>query len=294
MESLLFLKYLFRTAAVLAVLCVFFNVFLREETFHKFNRWAIFVSCIAAFIVPLFVFTYTYSPITGIVQITGFHYTSFRFLFSSHETAIFQGITTIYFVGVFISLLIKVLSIISVSRKLRRSREIKTFTIRGRLIKVYLTEHGYSFSWMNNIVISEQESNLNEINEHYILKHECGHVLARHSYDIIFIDILVSLQWFNPFAYLFRQYLKDIQEFQADSYVADSEPDRIGYLSVLLKTAMHHNNISFSALCFVNSLKDRIVMLSRNDSSSASKLKVCYIPIVLMFCLYFFAEMTLL
>lgn len=293
METLLFLKYMFRSAAVLAVLCVLFNIFLREETFHRFNRWAILISCIAAFIVPIFVFTYTYSPLNGIFQITGLHYTSFRFLSSSHEAIFFQGMTLIYFIGVFASIFIKTLSIISVNRMLRSSRQIKTITMRGRLIKVYLTERGCSFSWMNNIVISEQESTHNQINEYYIFKHESGHVLARHSYDIIFIDLLVSLQWFNPFVYLFRQYLRDLQEFEADSYVVDSEPDRKDYLSVLLEVAMIHNNISFSALCFANSLRDRIVMLSRKHSSSASKLKVCYIPIVLLFCLYFFAEVTL-
>ena len=43
--------------------------------------------------------------------------------------------------------------------------------------------------------------------------------MHRHSYDMLFISIVKSLQWFNPFIYLLGSDIKEIHEYEADKYV---------------------------------------------------------------------------
>ena len=51
------------------------------------------------------------------------------------------------------------------------------------------------------------------------MKHELTHIRQKHSYDIVFIELLNILFWLSPMVYLYKKSLKNVHEYLADAAV---------------------------------------------------------------------------
>ena len=78
------------------------------------------------------------------------------------------------------------------------------------------------FSWMKYIVLSREDY---EGGHTQILTHEKAHISLKHSWDIIFLDFITALQWFNPAIWMIKSDLRAIHEFEADDAVLRSGVD---------------------------------------------------------------------
>ena len=76
------------------------------------------------------------------------------------------------------------------------------------------------FSWMRNIVISENDYQTDGSRE--ILLHEKAHIFCRHSLDILLLILVETLQWWNPIVYLLGSSLRDVHEYEADDHLVMS------------------------------------------------------------------------
>lgn len=129
-------------------------------------------------------------------------------------------------------------------------------------------------SWMHHIVISEHDY---QYHRHEILLHEKGHVRSLHSWDILLLTLVQTIQWFNPFAYMLGASLRDIHEYEADDYVLRQGITASEYQTLLLKTA-----VDVSAYTFANNfnhrlIKNRIVMMKKQSISPWKRYKALYI-----------------
>ena len=90
------------------------------------------------------------------------------------------------------------------------------------------------FSWFNTIVISENDyqNNANEI-----LCHEIGHIRHYHSLDILLVNIIETIQWWNPLSWILASSLRDVHEYEADDEVLTSGVN-IKQYQMLLPTAL--------------------------------------------------------
>ena len=59
-----------------------------------------------------------------------------------------------------------------------------------------------------------------------IMRHELSHIEHHHSWDILFAELMMVLQWFNPFIYLYKKELQSIHEYQADRDVVATGVDK--------------------------------------------------------------------
>jgi hypothetical protein len=104
----------------------------------------------------------------------------------------------------------KVMSII-------RSGEHQTLDSGETLV---ITENGTApFSWMKYIVLSREDY---ESGYSQILTHEKAHIALRHSWDLLFVDLITVLQWFNPVIWMLKSDLRALHEFEADDAVLRS------------------------------------------------------------------------
>ena len=87
---------------------------------------------------------------------------------------------------------------------------------RGKQRIIVGSENISSFSYFNTIFLSANDYSENKES---IVTHEKAHIKLRHSYEIIFIEIIQALQWFNPFVYILKKDLIDIHKFEADNEV---------------------------------------------------------------------------
>ncbi len=130
------------------------------------------------------------------------------------------------------------------------------------------------FSWFFWIVISRTD--LRECGRE-ILTHEAAHVQRAHSYDILFADLIIILQWFNPMAWIMKSLLKDIHEYEADSAVLTAGVDAKSYQLLIIKKAVGARLYSI-ANSFNHSLtKKRITMMYKEKSSLWRCTKALYI-----------------
>ena len=100
-----------------------------------------------------------------------------------------------------------------------------------------------------------------------IVRHEMSHIAHGHSWDILFVEIIMILQWFNPFIYLYKRELQSLHEYSADHDVVTSGVDKKNYMMLILQqcTAVDFSSMSnnFSLLL----TKKRIKMITRNEKA---------------------------
>lgn len=169
-----------------------------------------------------------------------------------------------YIAGLVFFFLKFLLSIIRIS-SLKHGKRIETI---DNYNLIYTNEEHIPFSFMNNIFLNGD--NVDPL----ILKHEICHVKKYHSLDIILIELMIVVQWFNPFMRLIKRELQDIHEFIADDYVVEDEHDKSNYMMLLLQqcTADNYSNIAnnFSFLL----TKKRINMIAKKQKSKGIVIKV--------------------
>lgn len=123
---------------------------------------------------------------------------------------------------------------------------------------------------MHLIVVSR--TNLEE-NGRAILIHELAHIFHRHSWDLLLTDICLIVQWFNPTAWLLKQELRTLHEYEADDMVVKSGIDAKEYQTLLIKKVVGTRLYSMANNLNHSSLKKRITMMLKKKSNPWARLK---------------------
>ncbi|MCG2613794.1 M56 family metallopeptidase [Terrimonas sp. NA20] len=91
-----------------------------------------------------------------------------------------------------------------------------------------------AFSFLRFVFVAEKEYRNGQV-EPEVLYHELSHIRQHHSIDIIFIELLSALAWFNPVLFLYRKAVQLNHEFLADEAVVKHFQDPTGYQLLLLE-----------------------------------------------------------
>ena len=131
-----------------------------------------------------------------------------------------------------------------------------------------------------------------------VLRHEMAHIRLRHSWDLLMADLAGCLQWFNPFCHLLRRELQAVHEFEADREVLGKGVDAEAYSMLLVRLSsrrgalpgrMWDDNMAVcsNALNY-NQLKNRLKMMTRQESKRGAKAKaLCFLPVLAVGLLLF-------
>ena len=143
------------------------------------------------------------------------------------------------------------------------------------------------FSFYKWIVISPDI--LVSKNADLILQHEQIHIKQKHSIDLIAIELLSKLFWFNPFVKLLQKDMVLNLEFEVDSLLITPE-NAIRYQLCLLETQLHRQAAILSTFNS-SDLKKRIVHINNQKSKPMKKLKFLFgIPVLVLFFSMFQVE----
>ena len=271
--------YCFQVALTLTAVFISYKLFLSKDTFHALNRAAILSGVTLSFLLPLvklpkFLTFEAESEISETVFELGTVIVSGDFVNSISYTDV---LTYIILIGASVFFLKLLVSTATIILKVVRNRKIKieqgTELIVSESVKSPI-------SWLKYIFINSSDY---RDNPREILTHEMAHIHYRHSIDLIFIDLLCCLQWFNPVIWLFRKELRSVHEFQADAAVVNSGINAKNYQILLIKKAAGRNWSSVVSSLNHSNLKNRIAMMSKKSSKSAA-FKVL-LPIAVTACL---------
>jgi TonB family protein len=252
--------YLGKAGAGMIALYVVYWLWLRKHTYFAFNRFylltALLISLGAPFIVlpekapeALPMAEFTMEPTTVVFQPEAAP------LISTEEVFLL-----IYALGVLFMLVRLGVRLWQISQTIRSGERLRS----GNYILVRASNESVSsFSFLNYLVLSQKDA---EPYGEVVLRHELVHIRQRHSWDLLWIELVHVFMWFNPILIFFKRSLKEIHEFIADEQATNG--DRFTYARTLAGYAFGVSPQVLTNNFFdVSQLKNRIAMLTKNRSS---------------------------
>lgn len=254
--------------AMLAMAAVYRGLMSNEKQ-AAFNRLALIVIYILAFVSPILADMLRDTPSSGELTremlpvniITSAETTT-------HTGSVLPGlIICTYFAGAAFMLLrsayiwFKLWRIVNSGRRKRIGQYTLVVTETG----------GYSsFGWLHYIVISEEDYIKDRP---IIVSHEMMHLRLGHPIDMILAQISIVLLWYTPAPYIMRNELRTVHEYQADMAVINSGVDMRSYQLTLIKKAVGKNFPALANSLNHSKLKKRITMMMKNQSDKTRRMR---------------------
>ena len=276
-----FLIYDAKVAVLIAVFYMFYRLMLARETFHRVNRLVLLLTAVASFVLPLCVITIHETVTMEAVPLLTLDELSVDdvapVVEPVVETPLWQILLPIFFIiGMLATLGHTLMSMFRILMLIKRSE--KHPQPDGITICVSGNAKVPPFSWMHYIVMNQ--SDYAEQNA-AILAHERGHIRLRHSWDLLLVDTLTALQWFNPAMWMLRSDLRAIHEYEADGAVLSLGINARQYQYLLIAKAASIGGYSLANGISHSTLKNRINMMLHKQTNRRRLLKLlALLPIV--------------
>jgi TonB family protein len=236
-----------------------YRLFLRQQTFFMWNRIYLISALLISFALPFIIYPESAPELPVIYEVSAATY-SVNYV-KPVETSIFTWVNAILLIYLF-----------AVLRRFyemfNNIRQLQGFIRDGELIeledcKVVLIDSNDvgSFSFLKWIVV-----NRNDYENHFdaILRHEMVHTSQGHTFDILLVEILRIIFWFNPTLILYKNALQEVHEYLAD----EAAPNRENYANFLVSYALNAPIAALTNHFFKPSqLKGRIQMIYKSRSS---------------------------
>ena len=262
--------YSLNVALALLLLYLIYKWVLASQKMFSFNRFIILsIYAISLTYIPLYALFSSDNSIvsakeTGIINISSFEAIST----TTNETSVWASIIVgVYILGATILLFRSMILWGKMTYIIKKGTKTKL----GKYTLVLIDNNHISpFSWKKYIVI-----NRNDYDNAYqvITEHEKKHLDCRHWIDMLLAEIITIFNWYNPAAWLLKEELKTVHEYQADMAVIDSGANIKEYQLLLIKKAVGARLPSFANSLNHSKLKKRITMMYSSESGKRSRLR---------------------
>ena len=270
-----FLIYDAKVAVLIVVFYMFYRLLLSKETFHRVNRVVLLSTALLSFILPLCVITTHQTVVLDAVPMVSVGNVQMEMATDEQPAQWQYVIPLLYIIGVVVVLSHTLLSVWRVLMLVRRSERIPQAD--GTTLCV-VPDEVPPFSFCSFIVMNRNDYNTGDS---AILAHERGHIRQHHSCDVLLVDLLTALQWFNPAMWMLRADLRAIHEYEADGAVLSQGINARQYQYLLITKAASIGGYSIANGISHSTLKNRITMMLHKKSPRSRFLKLlALIPIV--------------
>ncbi len=291
-------QYILESGIGLLVFYGFYYFLLRKETFFQLNRAYLLVTALVSILIPLVHFSLPVAEVTS--------------GFSDMETPIFEPTYLPELVqqwhatapvvwepleaaqpapGFTFGQLLWLIYAIGIA--IMSFRFLQKFSVLSRLIRQAnkSKEKGYTLVKTKNIQAASFLGylfwNEEQADNDMILQHELVHIRQRHSLDVLCMEILVIVLWFNPLVYWYRNAIKEVHEYIADQEVVRKN-SAYAYACLLVKS--QKNNLPPHLFnTFHSFIKKRLLMLQNQPSSNWRLMKYLITMPILAALIIFFA-----
>ena len=264
------------TLSLSAFLLVYYVVFERENM-HVFKRFYLLFSLAFSFIVPFISFEFQGKNAIAVAS-NSVQAVILPTLEISTKTNYFP--TLIYFLYGIITFLfaIRFFRNLYEIRKTKKNAEIITY----ENAELALTnEHILPHTFGATIFINKQSYN-SKLIESELFTHELTHVRQKHTLDVLFIEILKTIFWFNPLLILYKRAIQLNHEFLADERVIRSHENILTYQKLLLSKSIQPSNFYLTSnLTSFLKTKKRFIMMTKTTSKVRERLSQLFIIPVL-------------
>ncbi len=282
--------YLLKVLICSGLLLAYYWVALRNKRFHYYNRFYLLMAVALSFSVPLFNLQwfsfrsnntqaitilnvmYGTAEEDGIAASKGFQ------LNWQDMLSVVPFIITIFFLVLLAYRIIKIYQI-------KRSYPVSK-TDEFDFIKTDIEQAPFSFLrnifWRSDISLEEKIGQ-------QILRHELAHIKQKHTWDKLFMQIVLAIFWMNPFYWLIQKELYLIHEFIADEKAVEDK-DASAFAAMLLHAQFGKFMYAPAQSFFYSPIKRRLLMLTSSKKTSLSYVRrLMALPLLVgVICLFAF------
>lgn len=279
--------YVLKSGFCLAILLAVYHLFLEKEKMHRFNRWYLLGSILFSFLVPLIRFKVAANT-NPVLQNNYFE------LIDNSIAATLQPTDTAATINAipdehpvpYAWIIYVLITILLLIRFIKNLYQLISAVSENEIVKhgianlVLVKDKIASYSFLNYIFISEADYTDHNI-EQEIITHELTHVKEKHSLDVLFIELLQTLFWFNPLLVLYKKAIQLNHEFLADDAVIKTYENIPAYQCLLLEKVSFNSNAYLTSNLNYSVTKKRFIMMTRHyDKQRILLKKVCMLPVL--------------
>lgn len=295
------LLYILKSTICLILFYLGFKALLSNDTFFRFNRWVLLVGIATCMLLPAIKIQTSeplliQQPIIHLEKMIAGEETVVTYLSDNNPEVDMipvvtpakmidwgQIIALLYWAGFIFCLMTTLLSFRKMFVLIRSGRKLQ----QGRYTLILVPSCVSPFSWGRYIILSEEDY---EKHPDEILTHEMMHLKSHHSIDLLFMECILWLHWFNPAIWLLKRELKDIHEYQADKGVLTQGVDATKYQLLLVKKAVGSSLYTLANSFNHSKIKKRITMMLKGKSNNWARLKLLLLVPVGLIVLNAFAR----
>ena len=221
-------------------------LFLRKEKYHQLNRFYLLFSLAFSSLLPFIKFSVPVQPLMPNTQ---------SFLTTVTEAPAIPFGMVLYVAGAALFFILFLLRLFKVLKQIIG----KHFIELNGLKVMDNPEQKVPFSFFHYVVVDSTTFELDELD--LVLRHEAAHAQQWHTLDILFVELVGVVCWFNPFVWAYKSALKSQHEYAADAAVIHSNVPRNDYFDLILKQIRHQNHLSPVHSFSATAVKSRICMM---------------------------------
>ena len=279
------------------ILVGYYWLALRNKVFHHYNRFFLLSAVVLSLVVPVIKIDFwqqqqNETPVIKLLQAVNADNNSLDEIVLTSTTNAFDwqkfgGYLYLLFVGVLLINFVVTLCRIFIIYK--QSKKIVT----DEISLIQTEAKGTPFSFFK-LIFWNLHIDIHSTTGQQILQHEIAHIHQKHSYDKIFLNLLLITCWFNPFFWLIRKEIDMIHEFTADQK-AVKDCDSSTFAAMILQAAYPQHRFKLTNHFFYSPIKRRLMMLTKNTHTKAGYIsRIMVLPLAaLVFVAFTFKAKTL-
>lgn len=273
METLLL--YFGKVILCSGVMFLYYQLSLKDKTFHHYNRFYLLSAILISLLLPLVKiedFTIEVSNelymLLGKIQNfnTQKNVSNGNLYFSIIFSAL--GLVSLYFLGKLIYGIFKI-------QQFKGQFQKESFD-GINFYRTNLTEAPFSYFknlfWKNTITLDSEIGR-------QILKHEMVHIEQKHSFDKILIEVVTAVFWFNPFFHIIKKEISLIHEYLADKK-AVKHSDTKAFAQMLLASHFSGTQLPAASPFLSSNLKKRLKMLQKPKTKFGYARRILALPVL--------------
>ena len=234
------INYIVESALSLGILTLFYYGFLRNRNIPGFSRWYLLVALVFTSVLPLFHITLMRPGVAAVQEPVYFGFmldmvNIYGTIMKQNVVPAVQqnsGIHWLYLVGLTLLVIRLIFALFKIGILQRK-------TIRQKVhgINVIQSEKIFQpFSFLNTVFVPKAFWQNDDVDQ--IIRHETIHVKQKHTFDLILLELVLLVQWVNPFVWLLRKAIVENHEFIADRAVLKGGVSLADYQRSLLYQVM--------------------------------------------------------
>ncbi|MES2850429.1 MAG: N-acetylmuramoyl-L-alanine amidase [Bacteroidota bacterium] len=277
--------YIVKAIVCSGILFCYYWFLLRNRSFHSFNRFYLLFTVVLSLCLPFITIdfwqqqTIQSSNVIQMPQVVvagnGEHADELMAATKTNSWSIQQWILLAY-------LSVSVVLLFAFARSIFMIIQLAIKNPAKKIDGISLittTAKNTPFSFLH-FVFWNSHIDIDSTNGRQILQHEITHVKGKHSYDKLFMNLLLIICWCNPFYWLIKKELGMIHEFIADKKAVDNN-DTSTFAAMILQAAYPQHNFQLTNNFFHSPIKRRLTMLTKNNNTISFYSRILALPLLL-------------